>query len=287
MGFLKDFFDGHPDDTSSCGRGADSFLSFRDTLQEDWPVTEEPRVYSWKVSRSGQSDERFRPLELPLAIRLSSEEGGDRTNRRSGRSRIGRQGDQRERSGSWDTLPGVTTELHEGYRLRTYRDSRQRLEIPVLVAAVSASRLLPTFLDLSDFLGATVDLVLETSHGEAPSERRNYLREQIDLPVLQSILWEYGELLTNDGRMGLAILASDRPLELQFDDHKLIYVYTHHPDPFESYLRAAGIPEDGQLEVVTERSHCHGSSREYGEEFDRLVQRVGATDPDVSDDFPA
>ena len=45
------------------------------------------------------------------------------------------------------------------------------------------------------------------------------------MPVLKSILWEYEDLLTNDGCTGLAVLNPGIPQEIQFDEHKLLIVY--------------------------------------------------------------
>src|SRR5574340_876425 len=41
----------------------------------------------------------------------------------------------------------------EGYRIETYRDVRARVEVPVLVAAVSRERLFDLFLELLEPLG--------------------------------------------------------------------------------------------------------------------------------------
>lgn len=305
MGFPMDFFDGASDEPLNCGYGADSFLSFRRALDRDWRTMEEPQVYAWTLSSSRVQEETYRPLTLPPAIRLSTdsvredvpwrmvfgedeesdlptecamfveEVGGACAKDTVSSKESGPYGNGTFVENRKEDV-GVST-LHEGYRHRMYRDPQQRLEIPVVVAAVSAPRLLSTFLTLSDVLDSTVDLVLETSRGMSqPGERRDYLREQMDLPVLQSLLWEHEAMLMNDGRMGLAILDSDRPLELQLDEHKLIYIYTHEPEPFERCLRDLGIFEDDHLEVVTQRSHCHGSSPEYARELERLVRQVCA-----------
>ena len=50
-------------------------------------------------------------------------------------------------------------------------------------------------------------------------------REHIDMPVLKSILWDYEDLLVNDGCTGIAVLNPGVPQEVQFDEHKLLIVY--------------------------------------------------------------
>src|SRR5205807_46767 len=52
----------------------------------------------------------------------------------------------------------------QGFRVGTYRDVKAKLEVPVLVAAVSREHLFEVFLDLLDPLGEVVDVVVETSH---------------------------------------------------------------------------------------------------------------------------
>ena len=80
-------------------------------------------------------------------------------------------------------------------------------------------------MELLDPLGFTVDVVLETSHNRHNKGHTDLYREHIDLPVLKSVLWEYEEMLLNDGCTGLAVLNPDIPQEIQFDEHKLLIVY--------------------------------------------------------------
>ena len=56
-------------------------------------------------------------------------------------------------------------------------------------------------------------------------------REHIDLPVLKSILYDFEELLLNDGCTGIAVLNPHMPLEVQFDEHKLLIAYGHDLTP--------------------------------------------------------
>ena len=93
------------------------------------------------------------------------------------------------------------------------------------MAAVSKEQLFETFMDLLDPLGSVVDVVLETSHNRDSRGHTDLYREHIDMPVLKSILWEYEDLLVNDGCTGLAVLNPGVPQEIQFDEHKLLIVY--------------------------------------------------------------
>src|SRR5947209_1873235 len=104
----------------------------------------------------------------------------------------------------------------EGYRLDTFRDARAKLEVPVLVAAVSRERLFDLFLELLEPLGEVVDVVLETSHDTQGDGHQDLQREQIDLPVFKSYCCDYEDLLLHDGCAGVAVISTMGPMEVQF-----------------------------------------------------------------------
>jgi hypothetical protein len=162
-----------------------------------------------------------------------------------------------------------------GYRIDTYRDVQSRLEVPVLAAAVSRESLFDTFLSLLEPLGPVVDVVLETSHQSRSGMHRDLLREHIDLPVLLSHCCDSEELLLHDGCTGVAVIATTGPMEVQFDEHKLLVVYAHDLEPFEQILREAGLPRDDHLKLITEGEHLHSTEPHYLDEFEKLCCRVG------------
>ncbi len=68
------------------------------------------------------------------------------------------------------------------------------------MAAASREKLFELFIECLELLGEEVDVVLETSHLQHPRRQHEDLyREHIDLPVLTSILWDFEDLLMNDG----------------------------------------------------------------------------------------
>jgi hypothetical protein len=164
---------------------------------------------------------------------------------------------------------------HQGYRVSTYHDARSRLRVPVLAAAVSREQLFDLFLDLLPPLGEVVDVVLETSHDTDSAGHRDLYREGIDLPVLMSHFCDYEDLLLNDGCTGVAVIATRGPMEVQFDEHKLLIVYAHHLKPFEGVLRQAAIPRDDALKLITEGEHLHSTDARYHGEFEQLAYRLG------------
>ncbi len=167
----------------------------------------------------------------------------------------------------------------EGFRLDVYRDRAARLHVPVLAAAVSREKLFDLFLDLLAPLGDTVDVVLETSHDSAGGRHRDLCREQIDLPVLQSHFLEFEDLLLDDGCTGVAVLSTVAPMEVQFDEHKLLVVYAHDLEPFERVLRQYGVPRDDGLKLITEGEHLHSTDPRHLDQFDQLCYRVGVDQP--------
>ena len=163
----------------------------------------------------------------------------------------------------------------EGFRMEIYRDARAGLEVPVLAAAISRERLFDSFLNLLSPLGEVVDVVLETSHESEGNGHRDLYREQIELPILMSHLCDYENLLLNDGCTGIAVISNNAPMEVQFDEHKLLVVYARNLDPFERILRQDGIPRDDALKLITEGEHLHSTDPHHGEEFEQLCYRLG------------
>ncbi|MAT14615.1 MAG: hypothetical protein CMJ46_05020 [Planctomyces sp.] len=165
-----------------------------------------------------------------------------------------------------------------GFRHDTYEDKESGVRIPVCMASASRETIIDLFLDLLDPLGDEVDLVLETSHENSNGRHRDLYREHIDLPVLKSTLLDYEELLLNDGCAGLAVLNPRIPLEVQFDEHKLLIMYGHELGPFEEILRSYNLPCNEQLKFITEAEHVHSSTDEFAQQFQQMCYRLGLDD---------
>ncbi len=143
------------------------------------------------------------------------------------------------------------------------------------MGSASTEALFDLFIDLLNPLGDQVDVVLETSHSRQGGGHRDLYREQIDMPVLKSILYDYEEMLLNDGCAGIAVLNPGVPLEVQFDEHKLLICYGSDLEPFEAVFRDHQIPCEDQMQFITEAEHVHASSDEYQQQFDELKMRLG------------
>lgn len=163
----------------------------------------------------------------------------------------------------------------QGFRHDAYRDEETRSTVPVLMGAVSSERLFEVFMELLDPLGSVADVVLETSHSRDQAGHTDLYREHIDMPVLKSILWEYEDLLSNDGCVGIAVLNPGIPQEVQLDEHKLLIVYGENQAPFEEVFTERSIRREEQIKFITEAEHVHSSSDQYAEQFDELKTRLG------------
>jgi hypothetical protein len=162
----------------------------------------------------------------------------------------------------------------QGYRHDVYRDEQNKTNVPVLMGAASKDQLFETFMDILDPLGSEVDVVLETSHNRQSHGHVDLYREHIDLPVLKSILYDFEDILVNDGCTGIAVLNPSIPQEVQFDEHKLLIVYGQKLGEYERIFAARNVPCNDQMKFITEAEHVHSSSEAYFTQFEELKQRL-------------
>ncbi len=176
--------------------------------------------------------------------------------------------------------PSYTLDVvpQNGYRRDTYRDRETKIDIPVLMASASSEKLLDLFIDLLDPLGDEVDVVLETSHERTSSGHLDLYREQMELPILKSTLYDFEDLLLNDGCTGIAVMNPRVPLEIQFDEHKLLIVYGRDLWDFEDVLERHDIERSSDIKFITEAEHVHSSRDEFLRQFDQLRYSLGIDD---------
>lgn len=163
----------------------------------------------------------------------------------------------------------------QGYRHDHYVDEETKSKVPVLMAAASREQLFDLFIELLEPLGHEVDVVLETSHNRDSAGHTDLYREHIDMPILKSILYDFEDLLINDGCTGIAVLNPGIPQEVQFDEHKLLIVYGNPLQSYEDLLRQYNVGCDDNMKFVTEAEHVHSSSDKYFEQFEELKMRLG------------
>lgn len=163
----------------------------------------------------------------------------------------------------------------QGYRHDVYVDDETGAKVPVIMAAASAEILFPLFMELVGRLGPMVDVVLETSHDTTAGSHTDMYRDHIDAPVLASTLWDYEDLLMNDGCTGIAVLNPNTPQEVQFDEHKLLIIYGSPLEPFEFNLEQRGVHCCPDMRFITEAEHIHSSSEQLELRFDQLRTELG------------
>lgn len=162
----------------------------------------------------------------------------------------------------------------QGFRFDEYVDDVSGLRTPVIMASATRHRLMELFLELIEPLGAIVDVVLETSH-HSGSHHEDLYREHIDMPVLKSILWEFEDLLLNDGCTGVAVMNPAKRQEVQLDEHKLLIMYGEPLKPFQRVLIGGDVYPDPELRFITEAEHVHSSSERHYRQFNVLKSRLG------------
>jgi len=164
-----------------------------------------------------------------------------------------------------------------GYRYDSYLDPQDGARLPAIIGAVSSEDLFETFLRLLEPLGDTCDVVLETSHESKSTGHQDFLREGIDRTVLESILWDFEDLLLNDGCTGIAVMHPERPLEVQLDEHKLLIVYAHVRTPFERIFASQGIARQDTMRFISQGEHLHTSHTRFARRFDEMAARLSAS----------
>lgn len=163
----------------------------------------------------------------------------------------------------------------QGYRHEVYVDEESKSKVPVVMAAASREVLFPLFIDLIQKLGPVVDVVLESSHAGTDGQHVDMYRESIDMPVLLSILYDYEDLLLNDGCTGIAVLNPQTPQEIQFEEHKLLIVYGSPLEQFEFVMENNGVSENQNMKLITEAEHIHSSTENYARQFQQLRVDLG------------
>lgn len=162
-----------------------------------------------------------------------------------------------------------------GFRHDQYKDNDTGVEIPVVMGAASREVLLELFFDLLEPMGEVVDVVIETSHDCAHGGHNDLGREGIDLPILKSVLYDYEDLLLDDGCTGIAVLNPGIPLEVQFDEHKLLIAYGQDLSDFERIFAEYSVECHEEIRFITEAEHVHSSTEEFQEQFNQLKYDLG------------
>jgi hypothetical protein len=94
--------------------------------------------------------------------------------------------------------------------------------------------------------------------------------------VLESVLWDYEDLLLNDGCTGIAIMHPELSLEVQLDEHKLLIVYATDRTPFERILAEQGVERNDRMRFISQGEHLHTSHTRFVDLFADMAGSLGA-----------
>ena len=157
----------------------------------------------------------------------------------------------------------------EGFRREINQDETTEENMPMLRGAVSRERLMDVFLEMLDLLGETANVILETSHAELRNEKnfQYFFREEIDIPVLKSILWDYEDFLISDGCSGIAVFHGETIQEIHLDEHKLLLIYAENTSDYEQIFIRNDIFPDASFPVITDAEHVHVTQSAFMERF--------------------
>ena len=165
----------------------------------------------------------------------------------------------------------------QGYRHEVYNDPKSGKELPLVMASASSEILFSVFLDLLNPLGEIVDVILESSHMNAEGPHEDLYRSHIDMPILKSKLWDFEEMLLNDGCCGIAVMNPGNECEVQFDEHKMLVMYGEPLSIYTEILHEHGIHLQNEIQFISEADHVHTSKDEFRSQFDELAYSLGVT----------
>lgn len=161
--------------------------------------------------------------------------------------------------------------------------------IPGIMISLSEEIVFEVFMEMIDLVGDEVDVVLEDTYNRETGDvsHTDFRRENIDIVILKSILWDFEDLLLNCGCTGIAVLNPEIPIEIQLDGHKLLIVYDCS-DEILRILADYGVPEIPKMKFITYVEHIHFGSDKFEEEFEKLKFALGAEydiDEEIDDLF--
>ena len=108
----------------------------------------------------------------------------------------------------------------------------------------------------------------------------DFLTRKIDPITFLSTLYDFEELITNDGFTGVSILSDLAFSELRLDVHKAILFFSKYPKlvgKIITFLTKSGVHElPTNVNTIAEKPHVHIGHSTYNAEFERLITLTGA-----------
>lgn len=159
----------------------------------------------------------------------------------------------------------------QGFKKSYYQD--EEILIPVIIISASKEILFDLFMDLVDLLGnKRLGVALETSHYSEDGTHIDFYNLGMDAIALKSSLYDFEESLVEDGCAGIAIMNRKKQIEVQFDEHKILYFYNWLSIPLKiiTLMKKYNISELPYMKMISDAEHMHNSSNSLQEEFEKL-----------------
>ena len=163
----------------------------------------------------------------------------------------------------------------EGYRRGIFTIPETGATIPVLCIAASREKVFNVFLDLLHQLPEELNIIVECT--DDVGRITTYVRRSIHRQFLETTLCEFEPALVNDGFTGIAIWPDEDPLrELQFDEHKELFVYNNDLHSFEQIVQTHGVPYLPILKLISEGGHSHQTHDGLHARIMKFIERIDA-----------
>ena len=145
-------------------------------------------------------------------------------------------------------------------------------------AAVSAELLLDVFYELVELLSMELDVAVMTSHAHEDEDQDGFLRENIDRPVFLSTIQDFEDVLLSDGCTGVMAYDEHDDIEVQLEEHKLIFIFGADVSRFTEALGEHGIYENDNLRFVCDQDHIHSTTDRYVARTEELKASLGVSE---------
>lgn len=170
------------------------------------------------------------------------------------------------------------TVLHRGFEAFCFH---QPVKVPNgIMVSETKSKLYGLFMDalalFGDPVNTLVDVWLDYHGNDKPVKKVVW---ECELVVLLSQLWGAEDLFMNNGEVGIAVTGHESLPEIQFDAHKMIFMYSASPAGFKQAIQFL-IPRQLNLRTpmnsILCENHIHSTNDRLTEEFHTFCLTLGA-----------
>ena len=120
---------------------------------------------------------------------------------------------------------------------------------------------------------------IEARHGAITFNHDKFSVGMIELQIFLSLLYDFEELLADDGTTGVSIYVNNIGTELIFDEHKLIVVRSRDQFLIERiavFLKDEGVRQlDDKVALTSTCEHVHITHHKFVAMFTDLLRRTG------------